>query len=397
MAHSLSKISSTTSFFQPTPRHWIAFRVTHKAGPSWTVVDRFTFELHPQASPYLHYLFGAARSTNTIRAYAQRLASFFTWLGPTGLKWQDGMPVASRFIRELSTTQLPFSANGAEYREPRFRSGKTVNQYAAAITQFYMWAARADLVSDKTAAGFYETRIAYGFTHDRLLPGQVIRSRAVRVQEVEEAPKVLDATAVHSLLEKAGNHRDRFLVALLLETGMRIGEALGLRTEDLHFFHDSRSLGCRTPGPHVHIRRRRNLNSALSKSVRPRTVPVTATVCTLYHLYLEDRIDLLALDPSPMVLTWLGILPRPAGSAPAFPRATSRNCSDTGAPRPNRSMSMPPIKTSATQLKACVTVHGAHRDCRAINPRRRCSSTFRSSGARRPCRGSDEFPVIACQ
>lgn len=302
MAQSLTPLPSTNNPNVPISRRWTAFRVTHKTGgPSWAVVDASTYELHSEASAYLHYLLGSARSTNTIRAYAQRLAAFFTWLGPARLDWTDGVPVVSRFIRELAVSALAAQGGSEEYREPRYRSGKTMNQYAAALTQFYMWAARSDLISEKTAAGFYETRIAYGFSGDRLLPGQVSRARAVRVKEVEEAPKLIDEPVVESLLGSIPNRRDRFLVALMLETGVRIGEALGLRTEDLHLFHDSRALKCASAGPHIHIRRRQNPNEALSKSSKPRTIPVTEAVCTLYYLYLEDRIDRLAQDPSPMV------------------------------------------------------------------------------------------------
>jgi integrase/recombinase XerD len=302
MAQSLIPFPSTNHPNAPTSRRWIAFKVIHKAGgPSWAVVDASTYELHPEACAYLHYLLGSARSTNTIRAYAQRLAALFTWLGPARLDWTDGVPVVSRFIRELAVSALPAPEGNGEYREPRYRSGKTMNQYAAAITQFYMWAARNDLISEKTAAGFYETRIAYGFSGDRLLPGQISRSRAVRVKEVEEAPKLLDEPGAELLLEAVANRRDRFLVALMIETGVRIGEALGLRTEDLHLFHDSRAVGCASVGAHIHVRRRQNPNDALSKSSSPRTVPVTEGVCTLYYLYLEDRIDGLARDSSPMV------------------------------------------------------------------------------------------------
>lgn len=302
MAQSLIPFPSTNHPNVPISQRWIAFKVIHKSGgPSWAVVDASTYELHPAASAYLHYLLGSARSTNTIRAYAQRPAAFFTWLGSARLDWTDGVPVVSRFIRELAVSALSASEGTAEYREPRYRSGKTMNQYAAAITQFYMWAARSDLISEKTAAGFYETRIAYGFSGDRLLPGQVSKARAVRVKEVEEAPKLIDETAVESLLGTIANRRDRFLVALMLETGVRIGEALGLRTEDLHLLHDSRALKCASAGPHIHVRRRQNPNAALSKSSKPRTVPVTEAVCTLYYLYLKDRIDRLAHDPSPMV------------------------------------------------------------------------------------------------
>jgi integrase/recombinase XerD len=302
MAQSPIPFPSTNHPTVPIPRRWIAFSVIHKSGgPSWAVVDASTYELHAEASAYLHYLIGSARSTNTIRAYAQRLAAFFTWLGPARLDWTHGVSVVSRFIRELAVTALPVPEGNTEYREPRYRSGKTMNQYAAALTQFYMWAARSDLISEKTAAGFYETRIAYGFSGDRLLPGQVSRSRAVRVKEVEEAPKLLDEPGAESFLETITNRRDRFLVALMIETGVRIGEALGLRTEDMHLFHDSRNVGCASVGPHVHVRRRQNPNAALSKSANPRTVPVTDAVCTLYYLYSEDRIDRLPRDSSPMV------------------------------------------------------------------------------------------------
>jgi integrase/recombinase XerD len=302
MAQFLIPFSSTNHPNVPISGHWIAFRVVHKAGgPSWAMVDASTYELHPEASAYLHYLLGSARSTNTIRAYAQRLAAFFTWLGPARLTWTGGVPVVSRFIRELAVTAWPDPAGNAECHEPRYRSGKTMNQYAAAITQFYMWAARSDRISEKTAAGFYETRIAYGFSGDRFLPGQVSRSRAVRVKEVEEAPKLIDEPGVGSLLKTVANRRDRFLVALMIETGVRIGEALGLWTEDLHLFHVSSAVGCATVGPHIHVRRRQNPNAALSKSSNPRTIPVTEAVCALYHLYLEDRIDRLARDSSPIV------------------------------------------------------------------------------------------------
>jgi integrase/recombinase XerD len=73
-----------------------------------------TYEVHPEASAYLHYLLGSARPTNTIRAYTQRLAALFTWLDPARLNWTDGVPVVSGFIRELAVTALPDPAGNAD-------------------------------------------------------------------------------------------------------------------------------------------------------------------------------------------------------------------------------------------------------------------------------------------
>lgn len=313
-----------SSAYPPIPgREWAAFRVTHRTDEiSWTVIDAATYDPHPEASRYLHYLLGSARSVNTIRAYAQRLAAFFTWTEAVRLDWTGGMPVASRFIRELAAAPLPDRSAQAGYNDPRYRSGKTLNHYAVAVTQFYMWAARSDLISEKTAAGFYETRIAYGLarTGAQLLPGQQIKARAVRVREVEESPRWLERAGSDALLSQLGNHRDRFLVTLMLETGVRIGEALGLRTEDLHLFQDSRAVGCPSTGPHVHVRRRRNPNDALVKSSRPRSIPVTEEACFLYHVYLGDRIDRLTVDESPMVFVNL-YSPRNPGGAVRYSNA----------------------------------------------------------------------------
>ena len=64
-------------------------------------------------------------------------------------------------------------------------------------------------------------------------------------QESAESGRVRHLDQV---VDAAANARDRFLVVLLLQTGLRIGEALGLRRNDLHFLPGSRNAGCRVRG-----------------------------------------------------------------------------------------------------------------------------------------------------
>jgi integrase len=85
--------------------------------------------------------------------------------------------------------------------------------------------------------------------------------------------------------------RERFLVILLLHTGLRIGEGLGLRRCDMHVLPDSRGLGCATVGAHVHVRHRANPNGALAKSRFPRTVPASDAVLTAYADYQYERAE----------------------------------------------------------------------------------------------------------
>ncbi|MGH3526963.1 MAG: tyrosine-type recombinase/integrase [Pseudonocardiaceae bacterium] len=83
---------------------------------------------------------------------------------------------------------------------------------------------------------------------------------------------------------------------------MRIGEALGLRREDMHLLPDSRSLGCAVVGAHVHVRHRANPNGALAKSRFPRTVPASDAVLASYADYQHERGELVGGDGSEMVL-----------------------------------------------------------------------------------------------
>jgi integrase/recombinase XerD len=68
------------------------------------------------------------------------------------------------------------------------------------------------------------------------------------------------------------------MVTLLGESGLRIGETLGLRSCDLHLLPDSRRVGCAVLGAHVHVRHRANPNGALAQSRFTRTVPTSQAV-----------------------------------------------------------------------------------------------------------------------
>ncbi len=86
-------------------------------------------------------------------------------------------------------------------------------------------------------------------------------------------------------MDACGRLRDRLLFALLLDTGMRIGEALGLRHEDLHVAERQ-----------VIVMARRNDNRARVKGGRPRTIPASAELMRLYADYLNGEYGALDSD-----------------------------------------------------------------------------------------------------
>jgi site-specific recombinase XerD len=87
-----------------------------------------------------------------------------------------------------------------------------------------------------------------------------------------------------TLIQACDRLRDRFLLSLLRGTGLRIGEALGLRHEDV----DARRSV-------VAVRRRPNLNRARAKTC-PREVPADTALIRLYSDYLHDEYGPLDCD-----------------------------------------------------------------------------------------------------
>jgi integrase/recombinase XerD len=79
---------------------------------------------------------------------------------------------------------------------------------------------------------------------------------------------------VLALLKSCRSARDRFVVLAMSRAGLRRGEVCGLRREDMHFVTDASGLGCAISGPHLHVRRRANVNGAWAKPRRSRAVPV---------------------------------------------------------------------------------------------------------------------------
>ncbi|MEV6059915.1 tyrosine-type recombinase/integrase [Nocardia asteroides] len=88
------------------------------------------------------------------------------------------------------------------------------------------------------------------------------RRRTIKLTTQRRLPRTLPDASIHQIVEACDRLRDRFLIEMLAGTGMRIGEALGLRHEDID-----------AAGTLVRVRSRPNENNARAKG-RQREIPV---------------------------------------------------------------------------------------------------------------------------
>jgi integrase len=98
-------------------------------------------------------------------------------------------------------------------------------------------------------------------------------------------PKVLTTEHAQMILDACDHLRDRLLFAVLLDCGVRIGEALGLRHEDMEIAEQAVTV---TPRP--------NDNRARAKAGISRTIPASAELMRLYADYLTREYGALDSD-----------------------------------------------------------------------------------------------------
>ena len=263
----------------------------------WVVLDP-ELVLHREASDFLRALHGASRSPHTIRVYAGRVASFLGWCASQGVEWSS--------ISLASLARFKHFVEATPGRGGRLRSGATVNATLTAVCEFLRFCARTGVIGQVVAGQLSEPRwlrfTPPGFDAGESGQFRAVRARALKARAETPFPEALTAEQAETVLGCCRTPRERFLVILLHDTGLRIGEALGLRRADMHLLPDSRHLGCATVGAHIHVRHRANPNRALAKSRFPRSVPASDAVLSSYADYQHERAGLAGDDGTDLVL-----------------------------------------------------------------------------------------------
>jgi integrase/recombinase XerD len=247
---------------------------------SWTLVDRDSAVVEP-VEEFLAHLHAIERSPNTVKAYAHDLRDWFEFLDQRGLVWSRvRLEDVGRFVAWL---RLPASARvGNVAVLPTAESAcleATVNRKLSAISAFYEFHQRhsvdlGDLLTTwqrrKTHGGSWRPLLAH-------LGSRPERSRRIRLRAERRIPDTLDGEQIAAIEAACDRLRDRFLFSLLAGSGMRVGEALGLRHSDID-----------AAARLVSVVPRVNANRARAKG-GGRQVPVPGAVIRLYADYLHGE------------------------------------------------------------------------------------------------------------
>lgn len=253
----------------------------------WIVLDDAFVPIQP-ICVYLMFLNDLDRSPNTIRATAYHLKLFWEYLRDEQLDWTEiDIARLAGFITWLR--RLDPSIRSLERQEAR-RTNATIDQMLGTVHRFYDYHVRLKTVQELP---LYQWSMPYQRRYKPFLYGiakmKPEQTRIISTKREKRRPKILTGEQVEKLLDACTHIRDKFLLTLMFQTGMRIGQCLGLRHCDLSV-EDST----------IHIvPRDDNPNGARAKTRTPYIIPGMEDVMGLYTDYLIEELGALEADSLP--------------------------------------------------------------------------------------------------
>lgn len=203
----------------------------------------------PVVCGFLRHLAARDYSPNTLIGYAQDLQHFWQFLSQHELSWERfGPPEALAFLEYLRTTPRRRPAQRWSLALATVDEGRpaiclaptTINRILAAVSTFYEYViVCGQLDAPNPLEKCADTNLRrMPERHRAFLEGisrQQPMRRRVSVKTVQRLPRPLGDAQVLALLNALQCQRDLALVRLMLDGGLRPGEALGLHLEDVAY------------------------------------------------------------------------------------------------------------------------------------------------------------------
>lgn len=218
---------------------------------TWTVLGKDHRVVEP-AEGYLEFLRSQRSSPNTVKSYARALALWWQYLDAFNLRW-DAVTVEDfgGFLTWLRTGDEP-DVVSIERRPARFAEPTIAARLRAVISCYDFHLLNGVDVGRDLHRISYRGGGRYKPLLEHVARRKGRRQSVVRVrQRRRAAPPILTPWQIERICdacaswdtetrEWSGSVRNRLLWVLLAETGLRLGEALGLQHRDWHTGHRPR-------------------------------------------------------------------------------------------------------------------------------------------------------------
>ncbi|MFO1441683.1 tyrosine-type recombinase/integrase [Bacillus sp. Bva_UNVM-123] len=255
----------------------------------YILLDQNGFPVMP-VMKYIKYLDKTGKSPNTQKTYCYSIKHFFTYLEETNIDyWSIRLEDLVEFVGWLRS---PYESSKVTplQKEKAKRTEKTINLTITVIANFYDYLYRNEEVQNDMMEKLMRQVFTGGHSRYKSFLHHVNKDKpSIRnILKLNEPRKRVETLSKEQVLQATTNIRDRFLIQLLFETGLRIGEALALFMEDFVYDHGK--------GHRIRLVDRGELKNGAMLKTGEREIYVSQSLLDLYDDYLYEVIDELDLD-----------------------------------------------------------------------------------------------------
>lgn len=250
---------------------------------SWMVLDENYLPIQP-IERYIRYMESLERSPNTVKNYAHNLKLYWEFLRDYRLAWDaiDAKHIAE-FIYWLRNPEP--STISIQQQEAK-RSESTVNIIRTTVTAFYEYhSMQGDIKEIPLFKYIRQPRKFKDFLY-HINKSKPVKNSLFKLKEPKKIPQTLTKEEVIKTIEACHSIRDKFLIQLLYESGMRIGQAISLRHQDISTWDNEIKV----------VPRFDNVNKARPKSQQANSLTVSPELMQLYTDYLVNELDDIVSD-----------------------------------------------------------------------------------------------------
>lgn len=195
-----------------------------------------------EAYRYMLFLRLNGKSINTNKVYCNHLKLFYEWLQLNHLTYHTAIWSDGKDMTLTSLSNFKFWIKYPDYNEKLIpiggfeqkRTASTINQIINVVLNFYDFIAQDE---DMPGLDVYKelrcNTLFHGFLDELTLKKEKTFSNIFKERVPKKRIKYVTREQYNLLRSLANNQRDRIIIGLLFEGGMRVSEVIGLNIVDL--------------------------------------------------------------------------------------------------------------------------------------------------------------------
>ena len=242
---------------------------------------------------YLKFIDNGGKSPNTQKTYCYALKLYFEYLNEINMDYSlVNLNILSDYVGWLRNPYASDKVVSLKSVEPK-RAAKTINLNITVISNFYDFLYRTELLNNDIIDKLMKQVFIGGNSRYKdflyhINENKPTNKNILKIKEPKQKIEVLTKEEVQIIYNATNNIRDEFLIKLLFETGLRIGEALSLFLEDIVFDYNK--------GHKVSLTDRGELINGASLKSGERDIHISQELINSFDDYAYEILDELEID-----------------------------------------------------------------------------------------------------